>query len=54
MLLLRWILRLLMDTVLFGIVNRSPAMSIAILFFLLVGLVVAAAKVSAPFIYTLF
>jgi hypothetical protein len=54
MLLLRWSIRLLRDVVMFGIVNRSLAMSFWILFFLAIGLVVAAAQVSAPFIYTLF
>ena len=54
MLLMRWTYRLLRDVVLFGIANRSMAMSATILLFLLIGLVIAAAQVSAPFIYTLF
>jgi hypothetical protein len=54
MLFLRWSIRLLRDVVMFGIVNRSLAMSFWILFFLGIGLVIAAAQVSAPFIYTLF
>jgi hypothetical protein len=54
MLFLRWTARLLRDVALFGIANRSLAMSATILLFLLVGLVIAAAQVSAPFIYTLF
>lgn len=54
MLFLHWTSRLLRDVILFGIVNRSPMMTLSILFFLVLGLVVAAAQVSAPFIYTLF
>ena len=54
MLLIRWTFRLLRDVVLFGIVNRSIVLSVLILFFLLIGLVIAAAQVAAPFIYTLF
>ena len=54
MLLLNWSTRLLRDVVMFGFVNRSLMMSLSILFFLVVGLVIAAAQVSAPFIYTLF
>ncbi|MDZ4829126.1 MAG: hypothetical protein SGJ09_02880 [Phycisphaerae bacterium] len=52
--LIQWVLRLLRDVVMFGFVNRSLALSVCILFFLAVGLVIAAAQVSAPFIYTLF
>ncbi|MFT3769738.1 MAG: hypothetical protein QM820_30240 [Minicystis sp.] len=52
--LLRWITRMLRDVVLFGVVNRSPVMSVAILAFLAIGLTIVAAQVSAPFIYTLF
>jgi hypothetical protein len=50
----RWAGRMVRDVLLFGIVNRSPAMSVAILAFLVVGLTIVAAQVSAPFIYTLF
>ncbi|MEZ4464797.1 MAG: hypothetical protein R3F43_09915 [bacterium] len=42
------------DVALFGVVNKSPALSLAILLLLLLGLVIGAAQVSAPFIYTLF
>jgi hypothetical protein len=50
----RWMLRMLRDVVLLGVVNRSYAMSFALLAFLVIGLTIAAAQVSAPFIYTLF
>jgi hypothetical protein len=51
---LKWTARLLRDVILFGIVNRSPATSFSILLLLVIGLVIAAAQISAPFIYTLF
>ena len=51
---LRWTGWLLKDVVLFGWVNRSPKTSLGILFFLAMGLIIGAAQVSAPFIYTLF
>ncbi len=54
MVLTRWVLRMLRDVVLFGAVNGSFAMSFAILAFLVIGLTIVAAQVSAPFIYTLF
>ena len=54
MLLIKWTWRLLRDVVLLGIVNRSPATTFGILLLLVIGLVIAAAHVSAPFIYTLF
>lgn len=50
----RWILKMLVDVVKFGIVNRSFAMSFAILAFLTIAFAIIAAQVSAPFIYTLF
>jgi len=50
----RWVVRMLRDIVLFGVVNRSFAMSFALLAFFVVGLTIAVAQVSAPFIYTLF
>ncbi len=50
----RWTWRLLVDIVRFGFVNRSLAMSMSVLFLLAIGLVIAAAQISAPFIYTLF
>ncbi len=54
MLLLRWLFRMLADVFLFGIVNRSFAMSFSLLAFFVIGLTIVAAQVSAPFIYTLF
>ena len=54
MLLFRWLFRLVRDVIMSGIVNRSPFMSISILLFLVLGLVLAAVQVTAPFIYTLF
>ena len=54
MLFLKWTWRMLRDVVMFGIVNRSPFTSLSILFLLVIGLMIAAAQVSAPFIYTLF
>jgi len=50
----RWILRMLRDVVMLGIVNRSLGLSLALLLLLLLGLVILSAQVSAPFIYTLF
>jgi hypothetical protein len=43
-----------LDLVRFGIVNRAMGMSLAVLSLLFLGLVIIAAKVAAPFIYTLF
>lgn len=54
MLRLKWAGRLLRDVVAYGVVNRAPGMSLAVIVLLLLGAVVVAAKVSAPFIYTLF
>jgi hypothetical protein len=54
MILARWIYRMVKDVVVYGFVNRSIAMSLALLAFLVVGLTIVAAQVSAPFIYTLF
>jgi hypothetical protein len=54
MLLLRWLLRMVKDVFMFGVVNRSYAMSFSLLAFLVIGLTIVAAQVSAPFIYTLF
>jgi hypothetical protein len=42
------------QVLLFGLANRSFFLSLAILLFLLGGLLIIAAKISAPFIYTLF
>jgi len=54
MLSLKWFLRLLADLLRFGIVNRALGMSFAVLSLLFLGLVIVAAKATAPFIYTLF
>jgi hypothetical protein len=54
MLRLRWTARLVGDVILMGVVNRSPALSLAILFLMTMGLLAIGAQVSAPFIYTLF
>jgi hypothetical protein len=54
MVLVRWLFRMLKDVFLFGVVNRSFAMSFALLAFFVIGLTIVAAQVSAPFIYTLF
>ncbi len=50
----RWLLRMLRDVLLLGVVNRSFAMSFAILSLFIIGLTIIAAQVTAPFIYTLF
>ena len=42
------------DILWLGHANRTYALSVVMLLFLLIGLVVIAAHVSAPFIYTLF
>jgi hypothetical protein len=54
MVLFGWLLKMLKDVFLFGVVNRSYAMSFALLAFFVIGLTIVAAQVSAPFIYTLF
>ncbi len=51
---IKWFFRLVKDLIWFGIVNRSYGMSLAMLGLLLIGLLIIAAKISAPFIYTLF
>ena len=51
---LKWLTKLVFDTIHMGFVNRSVAVSVGILVMLLLGLVVAAAQISAPYIYTLF
>lgn len=50
----RWIIKMVADVVKFGFVNRSFAMSFAMLAFLTIAFAIIAAQVSAPFIYTLF
>ena len=54
MLLLKWISRMLVDLIRFGIVNRAPGMSLAVLALIFMGVVIIAVKITAPFIYTLF
>jgi hypothetical protein len=54
MLMMRWLFRMLRDVFMFGVVNRSFAMSFSLLAFFVIGLTIVAAQVSAPFIYTLF
>ncbi len=54
MMMLGWLFRMLKDVFLFGVVNRSFAMSFSLLAFFVIGLTIVAAQVSAPFIYTLF
>ena len=54
MILARWLFRMVRDVFLYGVVNRSYAMSFALLAFLVIGLTIVAAQVSAPLIYTLF
>jgi hypothetical protein len=54
MLLLRWVARMIRDIFLFGTVNKAYGMAFALLAFLVIGLTIVAAQVSAPFIYTLF
>jgi hypothetical protein len=54
MLLLKWIIRMVVDLVKFGIANRAMGMSLAVIALLFLGVVIVAAKVTAPFLYTLF
>jgi hypothetical protein len=54
MMLARWLFRMVLDIFLFGVVNRSYALSFLLLAFLVIGITIVAAQVSAPFIYTLF
>lgn len=54
MLLLKWAIRMIEDLIKCGIANRANGMSIAIITLLFLGVVIAAAEVVAPFIYTLF
>ena len=54
MMLVKWILLLFADVIRMGVVNRSPGMSLTILVLLVLALLIVAANVSAPFIYTLF
>lgn len=54
MLLLKWTARMVRDVVKMGVFNRRPGLTITVLILLILGAVVGAAQVSAPFIYTLF
>ena len=54
MLLLKWVIRMLVDLVKFGLANRATGMSLAVIALLFLGLAIIAAKISAPLIYTLF
>ena len=45
---------MLADLVRFGIANRAIGMSLGVITLLFLGVVIIAAKVTAPFIYTLF
>ena len=54
MLLSKWIIRMLVDVVKFGLVNRAMGMSLAVITLIFLGVIIVAAKVAAPFIYTLF
>lgn len=49
-----WFLRMLRDILMFGVVNRSYAMSLALLALFVIALTIVAAQVAAPFIYALF
>jgi hypothetical protein len=54
MLIVKWFSKMVLDTVALGYANRSPGISLSILALLVIGVVIAAAQISAPFIYTLF
>ncbi len=54
MLVTKWIIRMLVDVVKFGLVNRAIGMSLAVITLIFLGVIIVAAKVAAPFIYTLF
>jgi len=54
MLMLKWIVRMLVDLVMFGIANRAIGMSLTVISLLFLGLIIIAAKITAPFIYTIF
>lgn len=54
MITLKWTFKMLADVFAFAITNRSFFMAGTILLLLVLGLVIIAAQVSAPFIYTLF
>lgn len=54
MLTIKWVSRMLVDLVMFGITNRAIGMSLAVIGLLFLGVMILAVKVTAPFIYTLF
>ena len=54
MLFLKWAVKMLVDLVKFGIANRAMGMSLAVISLLFLGVIIIAAKITAPFIYTLF
>ena len=51
---LKWGIKLLTDVMRMSVVNKAYGMGIAMIGLLLLGLLLSAAQVSAPFIYTLF
>ena len=51
---IRWFGRMVWDIFLFGVVNRSYALSFLLLTLLVIAITIVAAQVAAPFIYTLF
>lgn len=54
MLFTKWAIRMFLDLIRFGITNRAIGMSLAVIALIFLGFVIIAAKVAAPFIYTLF
>ncbi len=54
MLTIKWGVRMLADLLKFGLANRAIAMSLSVICLLFLGIVIVAAKIAAPFIYTLF
>jgi hypothetical protein len=54
MITLKWIARMFVDLLRFGVVNRAMGMSLGVIALIFLGIVIVAAKIAAPFIYTLF
>lgn len=54
MITIKWIARMFLELLRFGIANQAMGMSLAVITFLILGAVVVAVKITAPFIYTLF
>ena len=50
----RWFLRMLRDIAVYGWTNRSFGLAALVLVLLGIGLIIGAAAVSAPWIYTIF